>query len=140
MWSKSYSTVTKAVTKEQMWKLFADVNTWNTWDEGIEFAKMDGAFEKDNFFTLKPKGGPEVKVVLLETVPNRSFLDVTSFPLAKMYDQHVFEETPEGLRITNTITVKGLLSFLWVKLVAENIVNALPRDVQKQIETASKLS
>lgn len=38
MWTRSHSIVTKEVTKEQMWKLFSDVNNWHTWDEGIEFA------------------------------------------------------------------------------------------------------
>lgn len=139
MWSKSHSVVTKAVTKEQMWNLFEDVNNWHTWDIGIEYAKLEGNFEKGNHFLLRPKGGPNVKVELLEVVENKRFLDVTDFPLAKMYDEHLFEETPDGLKITNTITVKGLLGFLWVKLVAKKIVDALPVDVQEQIKAASKL-
>ncbi len=139
MWTKSHSIVTKDVTKEQMWKLFADVNNWHNWDEGIEFAQLEGKFEKGNYFTLKPKGGPKLKVELLETFVNKGFLDVTKFPFAKMYDNHSFEETPNGLRITNTISVKGILSFVWIKLVAQNIINALPIDMKKQIETASKL-
>lgn len=139
MWTKSYSIVTKEVTKEQMWKLFADVNNWHTWDQGIEFAKLEGKFEKGNFFTLRPKGGPNVKVELLETIENQMFLDVTKFPLAKMYDKHTFEETPQGLKITNTITVKGVLYFLWRKLVAQNIVDNLPHDVQQQIMAAKKM-
>ena len=108
MWTRSHSIVTREVTKEQMWKLFADVNSWQTWDEGIEFARLEGKFEKGNFFMLRPKGGPDVKVELLETEENKMFLDVTKFPLAKMYDKHTYEETPEGLKITNTITVKGV--------------------------------
>ena len=139
MWTKSHSIVTKEVTKEQMWKLFADVNNWYTWDEGIEFAKMEGKFEKGNFFTLRPKGGPNVKVELLETVENKSFLDVTKFPLAKMFDNHTFEETPQGLKITNTISVTGVLGFLWRKIVAQKIVDSLPNDMQTQIKAASKL-
>ncbi|OMQ11679.1 SRPBCC family protein [[Flexibacter] sp. ATCC 35103] len=139
MWSKSHSIVTKKVTKEQMWNLFADVNNWHTWDTGIEYAKLEGNFEKGNHFLLRPKGGPNVKVELLEVVENKRFLDVTNFPLAKMYDEHLFEETPDGLKITNIITVKGLLGFLWVKLVAKKIVDALPVDVQEQIKAASKL-
>ena len=139
MWTKSHSIVTKEVTKEQMWKLFADVNNWHTWDEGIEFAKMEGKFEKGNFFTLRPKGGPNVKVELLETVENKSFLDVTKFPLAKMFDNHTFEETPQGLKITNTISVTGVLGFLWRKIVAQKIVDSLPNDMQTQIKSASKL-
>ncbi|HEV8511823.1 MAG TPA: SRPBCC family protein [Cyclobacteriaceae bacterium] len=139
MWTKSHSIVTKEVTKEQIWKLFANVNQWHTWDEGIEYAKLEGKFEKGNYFMLRPKGGPNVKVELLETVENKMFLDVTKFPLAKMYDEHLFEETPQGLKITNTITVKGILSFLWVKIVAQKIADALPTDMQQQIKTASKL-
>lgn len=139
MWTRTYSITTNEITKEQIWKLFSDVNNWHTWDEGTEYAKLSGNFEQGNFFTLKPKGGPIVKVVLLKTVENKQFLDVTRFPLAKMYDEHLFEETTEGLKITNTITVKGLLSFLWVKLVAKNIVNSLPKDVENQIRAAKKL-
>jgi len=139
MWTKSHSIVTEEVTKEQMWKLFADVNNWHTWDEGIEFAKMEGKFEKGNFFTLRPKGGSNVKVELLETVENKSFLDVTKFPLAKMFDNHTFEETPQGLKITNTISVTGVLGFLWRKIVAQKIVDSLPNDMQTQIKSASKL-
>ena len=139
MWTKSHSIVTKEVTKEQMWKLFANVNDWHTWDQGIEFAKLEGKFEKGNSFLLRPKGGPNVNVILLDTVENKSFLDVTNFPLAKMYDEHTFEDTAEGLKITNTITVKGLLGFLWVKIVAKKIADALPVDMQEQIKVASIL-
>jgi hypothetical protein len=139
MWTKSYSIVTKEVTAEQMWKLFADVNNWPTWDKGIEFAKLEGNFEKGNYFMLRPKGGPNVKVELIETIENKCFLDVTKFALAKMYDKHLFEETANGLKITNTITVKGILGFLWVKLVAKKIADALPTDIPEQIKAASKL-
>jgi len=139
MWTKSYSIVSKEVTKEQMWKLFSDVNNWHTWDNGIEFAKLEGKFEKGNYFTLRPKGGPNVKVELLETIENKSFLDVTKFPLAKMYDNHVFEEINGELKITNTISMKGILGFLWVKIVAQKIVDALPNDMQDQIKAAAKL-
>lgn len=139
MWTKSYSIVTKEVTKEQIWKLFSNVNNWHTWDKGCEFAKMEGKFEKGNHFILRPKGGPNVKVELLETAENKMFLDVTKFPLAKMYYEHTFEETPQGLKITDTITVKGFLGFLWRKIVAQKIVDNLPTDMQEQIKAASKL-
>ncbi len=139
MWTKSYSVITKQVTKEQMWKLFADVNNWHIWDKGIEYCKLEGKFEAGSYFFLKPKGAPEVRVELLETIKNKKFVDVTKFPLAKMYDEHLFEETPQGLKITNTISVKGILAFLWIKLVAQNIVANFPSDMKEQLKTASKL-
>jgi hypothetical protein len=138
MWTKSHSIVTKDVTKEQLWNLFADVNQWHTWDEGVEYAKMDGKFEKGNHFLLKPKGGPKVKIQLLETEVNRKFVDLTRFPLAKMYGEHIFEDTHDGLKITTTMKVEGPLGFLWRKIVAQGIVDSLPSEMENQIKVASK--
>lgn len=139
MWTKSYSVTSSDVTKEQMWKLFADVNNWHNWHNGIEYAKMEGKFEKGNFFELKPKGSPKVKIELVEVVENLKFTDYTRFPLAKMYGEHTFEDTTEGLKITTTMTVKGILGFLWRKIVAQDIVDGLPSEMVEQIKYASKL-
>ncbi|WP_268846169.1 SRPBCC family protein [Flavobacterium aestivum] len=139
MWTKSHSIVTNKVTKQQMWNLFADVNNWHTWDTGIEFAKLEGKFEKGNHFMFQPKGGPKLKIGIVEAVENKKFTDFTKFPLAKMYGEHTFEDTSNGLKITTTMKVEGLLSFLWVKIVAQKIADALPADMQEQIKAASKL-
>lgn len=139
MWTKSHSIVTKEVTKEQMWKLHADVNNWSVWDQSVAFAKLEGKFEKGNYFMFQPKGGPTLKIAITEAIENKQFTDCTTFPLAKMYGDHTFEETPEGLKITTTMKVEGLLGFIWRKLVAQKIVDALPADMQHQIETARLL-
>ncbi|MBS1535016.1 MAG: SRPBCC family protein [Bacteroidetes bacterium] len=139
MWTKSYSIITREVTKEQMWKLFSDVNNWSSWDQGVEFAELKGKFEQGNHFMFQPKGGPKLKIQIVEATENKSFTDFTRFPLAKMYGAHTFEETPEGLKLTTTMTVTGLLGFLWRKIVAQKIVDALPEDMQQQIKTAKNL-
>lgn len=139
MWSKSHSIVTKEVSKEQMWKLFSDVNNWPAWDKGVAFAKLDGKFEKGNHFIFQPEGGPKLTLKIEEAVENKNFTDLTSFPLAKMYGEHLLEETEDGLKITTTMIVKGPLGFLWRKLVAQKIADALPNDMQEQIKAASKL-
>lgn len=139
MWTKSYSIVTNEVTKQQMWNLFSDVNNWHTWDTGIEFAKLEGKFEKGNHFMFQPKGGPKLKIGIIEAVENKKFTDFTKFPLAKMYGEHTFEDTSNGLKITTTMKVEGLLGFLWVKIVAQKIADALPADMREQIKAAAKL-
>ncbi|WP_264564855.1 SRPBCC family protein [Flavobacterium sp. N3904] len=139
MWTKSYSIVTNDVSKEQMWKLFSDVNNWHTWDTGIEFPKLEGKFEKGNHFMFQPKGGPKLKIEIIEAIENQNFTDFTKFPLAKMYGEHTFVDTPDGLEITTTMKVEGILSFLWIKLVAQKIVDTLATDMEVQIKTASKL-
>ena len=139
MWTKSFSITTKEVTKEQIWKLFTDVNNWHVWNEQIEFAKLDGKFEAGNFYQIKPKNGQTVRVNLLEVIENKHCLETGNFPLAKMYYDHLIEETKNGLKITNTITVKGLLSFLWVQLVVKKIAAEMSTHVQQQIKVASQL-
>ncbi len=139
MRTKSHSIVTKEVTKEQLWKLFSNVNQWHTWDAGVEYANLEGEFEKGNYFILKPKGGPKVKIKLIETSKNKSFTDYTKFPLAKMYGKHEFTETPDGLKITTTMTVEGILGFLWRKLVAQGIADAMPVEMQAQVQHAKTL-
>jgi len=139
MWTRSHVVITKEVTKEQMWKLFSDVNNWQTWDESIEFAHLEGKFEQGNFFVFQPKGGPKIKLKILEAIENYKFVDLTTFPFAKMYGDHTFEETPEGLKLTTTMIVEGFLGFLWKKLVAQKIVDDLPKDMAIQIKAASKL-
>ena len=139
MWTGSHSLVTKEVTKEQMWKLFSDVNNWQKWDTGIDYAKMEGEFEVGNFFQLKPKGSPEVKIKLIESIENKKYVDLTHFPLAKMTGTHLLEETPDGIKMTTIMRVWGLLSFLWVKLVAKKIVDDLSTDMNNQVDFAKKL-
>ena len=139
MWIKSHTIVTKSATREQMWHLFADVNDWHRWDDGIEYARIEGEFKAGNHFLLKPKGSPEVKIHLVETQENQKFVDETRFPLATMNGTHTFETTSEGLRITTTMSMKGPLGFLWRKLVAQGIVDGLPGEMEKQVAYASKL-
>ncbi|MDR2146782.1 MAG: SRPBCC domain-containing protein [Tannerella sp.] len=126
MWQKSYSVVTKDVTREQMWRMWSDVNHWTAWDKSIESASMDGKFEAGNFYNFQPKGSSNIKIKIHETVENQSFTDLTVFPLAKMYGKHTFEQTENGLRVTTTMTVVGILGFLWRKIVAQKIVDDLP--------------
>lgn len=139
MWSKTYSVTTDEVTREQMWKLFTNVNSWHIWDSGVENAQLNGQFEQGNHILLKPKSGPKIKIVLSKVVERQLFITASSFPLGKIYHQHLFEETSDGLRISYTITVKGVLSFLWVKLIAQNLFNSISKDVVKQINIAKTL-
>nr|WP_305049522.1 hypothetical protein [Elizabethkingia bruuniana] len=72
MWQKSYSVITKEVTKEQIWKLTTDIDNWKNWDSSVEDSKLLGDFKVGSFFMLKPKGGPKVKIKLIEIEPYKN--------------------------------------------------------------------
>jgi hypothetical protein len=136
MWSKSYSTKVRDVTAEQLWRVFVDVNRWHIWDGDLDYARLEGEFAVGNSFLLKPKGGPKVKIQLVEVVPNRTFTDRTKFPLAEMFGQHDFVEADDGVEIKTTIRLRGPLAFVWRKLVAEGIVAGLADQTESLIRRA----
>ncbi len=136
MWIKSYTKVYQGITKEDIWKLWTDVNNWPTWHGDLEYCTLEGSFAVGNHFMLKPKGVKPVKIMLTEIEEGRKFTDCTSFFGAKMVDTHEMEETPEGLRLTNTLKVTGPLTFLWVKLVAQNVAETIPQEMEALVDLA----
>lgn len=121
MWSQSYSKKVTDLTAAQVWKVWSDLNNWHSWQSDIEYAKLEGEFKVGGYFLLKPKGSPEVRIMLLEIEENRQFTDLTNFPGAKMYGRHEFIEHDNVLEIKTTMSIEGRLSFLWRKIVAEKV-------------------
>jgi hypothetical protein len=136
MWSKTYSKKVKGLTAEQVWQVWTDINQWHTWQSDIEYAKLDGKFKVGSSFLLKPKGSPAVRITLIEVEQNRKFTDLTQFPGAKMYGCHEFIVHEDELEIKTTMRIEGLLSFLWRKIVAENVANGMRQQTENLIEKA----
>lgn len=134
MWTRSYSKKIKGLSKELVWEVWTDVNQWHMWQDDIEYAKLEGGFEKGGIIRFKPKGGPKIKLHLIEVVPGSVFVDCTNFPLAKMFDRHELIAHGDELEIKSTIRVEGPLSFVWRKLVAEDVANGLEQQTDKLIE------
>ena len=102
----------------------------------LDYCKMNGEFKEGNFFLLKPKGAPRVKIDLIEIVNEHKFTDCTNFFGAKMYDTHMMEETENGIRLTSKLVVTGILRFLWIKLVAKNIAVTVPQEMDALVALA----
>ena len=136
MWCKVYCKRVKGLNAGQVWKVWSDVNQWHTWQDDIEYANLDGEFESGNVIHFKPKGGPKIRIVLTKVEPNLVFVDLTRFPLSKMYDSHELVTHGDELEIKTTISIRGPLSFVWRKLVAENVAHGMRAQTQKLIEKA----
>lgn len=136
MWIKTYSKIFKDVAREDIWRIWVDVNNWPTWHGDLDSCKLEGKFEVGNHFYLKPKGVKPVKIVLTDIHEGYSFTDCTCFWGAKMYDTHALEETAEGVKLTNTLVVTGPLKWLWIKLVAQNVANSVPDETEALVRLA----
>ena len=136
MWTKSFDKIYSGIKREDIWALWIDVNSWSEWHDDLEYCKMAGSFEVGNYFFLKPKGVREVKIFLTEIEEGKKFTDCTTFFGAKMYDTHMMEETSDGLKISNKVTVTGPLKWLWVRLVAQNVADTSSDQIEKLVNLA----
>ena len=139
MWIRKFSKIYKDIKKEDVWRTWADVNNWPKWDKELEYCDLKDDFVQGSKFILKPAGGPKVKIVLSEVIENERFTDYCKFFGATMHDAHYLEHTEDGLLITNIITVKGPLAFVWANLVAKDVAKSVPEQTDRLVNfTRSK--
>jgi hypothetical protein len=137
MWTTEVSRKTTA-TKEQIWKLWADVANWNSWDKEVETAQLFGAFKTGTKGILKPTGGPKTKFEMTECTNFTSFTDRSFLPLCKMDFIHTMTEIEGGIEITHKVVMTGFMTFLFSKIIGSKIKVGLPIAVEKLIEFAEK--
>ena len=141
MWKREHRIIVdKGVTAEQIWKVWSNIYNWPLYDKELESVTADENFKflPGNWFYLKVKGGPKVKIIITEVTANKTFTDYTQFPLARMYDTHELKQTSEGLQLINTMTVKGPLAWLWRKVIAEKVAAGIPEQTKNLIAMARK--
>jgi hypothetical protein len=135
MWTKKVTIKTKA-SQEQIWNLWADVENWNKWDKEVEYSELNGKFEVGTFGMIKPTKGPKSKFELISVEKLKGFTSRSFLPLTKMDFIHIMEEKNGELYITHGVEIKGLLTFLFSKVIGEKLVNELP----KSMENLSKMA
>jgi hypothetical protein len=80
MWTRSYSKIYQGIRKEDVWRLWSDVNQWHLWDPDIEYGRMSAPFLTGNSFVFKPKGMSEVTLHLVEVEPFHKYLGQVGCP------------------------------------------------------------
>lgn len=130
---REYTIITKEISQKEIWDLITDVNNWKSWDKEVVDSYIEGKFQAGKSFMLHPKGAGKVNVFIEEVISNSYYKDVTKFPLAQLFDEHSYENTKDGLKITIKLTMKGFLSPLWYALVMKDMSKQLSGDIAKQI-------
>ena len=138
MWVRSFNKNYRDIDEQTIWKTWVDVNNWPKWDSELDFCDMKCNFDEGTTFMLKPKQGPKVSLHISGVLPNRKFTSYCRFPGAVMYNFHEITREMGEINITNTITVKGPLAFLWSNLVAKKVAKAVPKQTDNLVEYARR--
>lgn len=140
MWVRSHKKTYTGVKKENIWRVWTDVNQWSDWHGDLDTCTMEGPFAVGNYFMLKPKGMKAVRIDLVDVIEGKQFTDCTKFFGARMYDTHALEETENGLCLSNKLEVVGPLKWLWIKLVANNVAATIPDEMDALVAKARSLA
>lgn len=136
MWVRTHQQFYSNVCPKRIWQHWIDINNWTQWHSDLDYCQLEGAFEVGNHFMLKPKGVPAVKIKLTEINEGHSFTDCTQFFGAKMYDTHSMQVQGGGVLLMNHLVVTGPLKWLWIKLVAQNVADTVPKEMDALVEVA----
>lgn len=120
----SYETLVETST-EKLYQAITDIARWPTWDPELEATVHDGSLSPGSRFSLKPKGGPNLKMTIEAARASSVFADVAHLPLGKIRMRHEFEPTAKGTRVRMIIEVWGPLGFLWDRVVARKLAAGL---------------
>jgi hypothetical protein len=107
MWQFEHSIETRAST-EAIWRLYRDVSTWPSWDEGIEAVELHGDLEPGAQGILTPAGQEPLPFRVVEATPERGFVDETAAPGAVLRFIHRLQPLDGGgTRITHRVEIDG---------------------------------
>jgi hypothetical protein len=118
MWQAQYET-TADVAAEKLFRAITDINNWSKWDVGLESTRLYGTARQGAAFTLKPKGGPNVKLTIDDIRPYR-MVDTAHLFLAKMRTSHEYVNDGNQTAIRFQIEVWGLMGFFWWMMIGKN--------------------
>lgn len=135
---KSYSKLYKDTNKEDIWELWSNVDNWTKWHTGLDYCKLEGEFKTGDYLVLKHRGVGIVKLFLEDVKKNKSFTACSDFFGAKIHYTRAMEEKSEGLLITYTMSVTGLLKFWWYFKMKSRLVDCMAHDVDKLVEVSYK--
>lgn len=117
-------------------RAITDINQWPAWDKDLEATTHDGKLATGSPFLLRPRGGPQVAMEIVEATAPRRLVDLAHMPLAKMRATHVFRSMAAGARFDVTIEVWGILGFLWDGIVARKQAAGAPEQTRAFIAYA----
>src|SRR5262245_53413972 len=110
-----------AAAAEPVYQALLDVAHWPEWDDELERVTIAGPAVAGAAFTLRPRGGPDVRMKIVTADPARRFVDCALLLLARIETTHELLPQAGGTLVRSIITVSGPLGFLWDRLVVRKL-------------------
>ena len=124
-------------TPAEIWQRYIDVEHWSDWSPGVEWSRLDGAFEVGAKGKSKPPGSPALRFRVIAVEPQSMFATKAHFPGADLVFEHAIEQLTPGARITHRATLSGPLARLYARSVRGRTEQGLTESVERLAVLAS---
>ena len=126
-------------TREQIWKLWADVPNRTRWDRDLEYAKLDGPFRTGSRGEVKLRGQLPRKFLIIHCEPLEGYTDRFYLPFyGKMDWHHTIKETGGGREVAFRIEVSGPAALILAPIMRNILRDGLPPSVDKLVSLAEE--
>ncbi|MFD7020412.1 polyketide cyclase [Streptomyces sp. NPDC059928] len=107
MWEYEHSIETSA-TPEAIWRLWADVENWGTWNAEIEKIEMNGPFTAGTQITMTPPGDDPVLLRIAEAIEDELFVDEARFNALLLRTTHRIDRIDQNrIRVVYRMEITG---------------------------------
>lgn len=129
-------TVETTATPAQIWRVWQDVETWNTWDNELESSKINGPFQVGTTGYLKFKDTPPLKTLLTRVEQFKTFVQEAKLLLATVIMTHIIDNVAGKTHVTIRTEVRGLFAPFYFILLGRSIKKKLPLEVKEMLKKA----
>jgi hypothetical protein len=107
MWEYEYSAETTA-SREELWRLWADVDNWGDWNADIETIELQGPFAEGSLIAMTPAGQETVHLRLAQVSEPELFVDEAVIGGATFRTTHRLERLNCGrVRVSYRMEITG---------------------------------
>lgn len=108
-------------SREHIFSIYKDVDSWAQWDPDIEAVSLDGDFVTGTPGWLKPVGAPKTATKMVSVNEPASFTVESKLPFCTMTFEHVLETADEATDVTHRVLFSGALAPVFSRLIGGKI-------------------
>lgn len=126
-------------TAQQIWHLWQDISTWNSWDHDLELGQINGPFQVGTTGYLKFKDSPQFKTLLTCVKPYKMFVQQLQLFGATVVMTHSIDHVNDKTHVTLQTEIKGPLAFIFACLLGRSIKKKIPLEMEEMLKKAESV-
>jgi uncharacterized protein YndB with AHSA1/START domain len=113
-----------SATPERVWATWSDTSTWPSWNPDIETVSLDGPLADGAAGTMTTKSGGKHNIQIVDVRAGREFSLISDLPMpaTKVRFRCLIEPADGGSRVSQAVSVTGLLAPLMGGMITGRIV------------------